>query len=434
MPELISNPDQIQINEQQEIQQIMGDPPSWIVRWGISLVMISVTVLVLIAYIVRYPDIIPAPITLETENPPIRIPARMNGKIESLKVEEGTRVETGQILAILENTADFNSIIELSIFTATVSETGLLDDLDLPKDLSLGVIQDSWSSFTESYKDYVYFLRKDKTSKKARLLKQQIKDTKDLNQVLKRREASFKTDKQIIESKLKRTRNLLAQGLASVVEYEDMQSEYSSIKRQISDMGSEFINNEITIRQLERSILDLAESKDKKDNDKQLKTEETFKKLKSDVEAWKLDFLFTAPIDGVVSFAKPLAENEFVSANDEIMTIVPDNKKSGEIRGFAALPFDGAGKVKIGQRVNIRLNDFPYEQYGSINGAVKKIALIPQKNSYLVEVSLPKKLRTTYNKDLDFRQQMQGMANIVTEERRYLTRILDKVISAFKNK
>lgn len=434
MPELISNPDQILINEQQEIQQIMGDPPSWIVRWGISLVCISVTVLVLIAYIVKYPDIIAAPITLETENPPIRIPARTSGQLIALNVAEGTKVETGQILAILENTASFTDIKELGVFISTVSETGLLDDLDLPKNLSLGVLQDSWSSFSESYQDYIYFLRKDKTRSKARLLRRQIKDTEKLNQVLVSSEAFLQKDKLLIEKRLERSRNLLRQGLVSNADYESIIAESSAIDRQISDMDSQRINNEITIQQLQRSILDLDENKDKTDNDKQLRTEESFQKLKSDLESWKLNFLLTAPIDGTVSFAKPLSENEFVSANDELMTIIPNNEKSGEIRGFAALPFDGAGKVEIGQRVNIRLNDFPYEQYGSINGQVESIALIPQKNSYLVEVSLPEKLRTTYNKDLAFRQQMQGMANIVTEERRYLTRILDKVISAFKNK
>lgn len=434
MPELISDPENILINEQQEIQQIMGEPPSWIVRWGISLVLISVTVLIMISYLVKYPDIIAAPITLETANPPIRVPARMTGKIEQLRVVEGEIVENGQVLAILENTADLVSVDELEVLIAEVNETGIYDDLDLPKNLSLGVLQDSWSSFSESYKDYNYFLRKDKTRTKSRLLRRQIRQNEELADVIQGRKKSLFQDEVLIRKRLDRSMKLLADGLVSEQSHESVQAEFISIKRQIANIEGEFINNKIAIEQLKRSILDLDETKDKTGNEKEVKIEEGFQKLKNDVEVWKMNFIIKAPIDGKVSFFKPMSENEFVSANDEIMTIVPvGEESSGDIQGFASLPFEGAGKVEIGQRVNIWLESFPAEQFGAVIGEVKNIALVPQKNSYLVEVSLPNKLQTTYNKDLPFSQQMVGRANIVTEERRYLERILDKVMSAWKN-
>jgi multidrug resistance efflux pump len=434
MPELISDPEHILINEQQEVQQIMGDPPSWIVRWGISLVLISVTVLVMVSYVVKYPDIIPAPITLETENPPIRVPARMTGKIEQLRVAEGETVETGQILAILENTADLLDVDELEVLIAEVSETGIYDDLNLPKNLSVGTLQDSWSSFSESYKDYTFFLRKDKTSTKARLLRKQIRQNEELASVIEGRKKSLFQEQALIKQKLERSQKLKTEGLVSAENHEGVQAEYISIKRQISNIEGEFINNKIAIEQLKRSILDLGEEQDKTGNEKQVKIEEDFQKLKNDVETWKMNYLIKSPIDGKISFSKPLSVNEFVSANDELMTVVPiGEENSGEIKGLAALPFEGAGKVEIGQRVNIWLESFPAEQFGAVIGEVKNIALVPQQNSYLVEVGLPDKLKTTYNKDLPFSQQMAGQANIITEERRYLERILDKVTSAWKN-
>jgi len=440
MPELISNPEHILINEQQEIQQIMGDPPSWIVRWGISLILISITVLVMISYIVKYADIIPAPITLKTENPPIRVPARMTGKIEQLRVAEGDDVETGQILAILENTADLLSVDELEVLISEVNETGIYEDLDLPQNLSLGALQDSWSSFSESYKDYTYFLRKDKTSTKARLLRKQIRQNEELAVVIEGRKKSLFKEQALIKVKLERSQKLKSEGLVSAESHEAVQSEFISIDRQITNIDAEFINNKIAIEQLKRSILDLGEEKDRTNNEKQVKIEEDFQKLKNDVETWKMNFLIKSPIDGKVSFSKPLSENEFVSANDEMMTIVPvSEESSGEIKGFASLPFEGAGKVEIGQQVNIWLESFPAVEYGMVIGQVKNIALIPQQNSYLVEVSLaevslPNKLLTTYDKELPFSQEMVGTAKIVTEKRPYLERILDKVTSAWKNR
>ena len=433
MPELISDPNHIQINEQQEIQQIMGEPPGWIVRWGISLVFIAVTTLILVAYLVKYPDVIPAEITLQTENPPIRVPARVGGKIEQLLVSEKEEVEKGQVLAVFENTAQKESINTLETFIAEVEENGITPDLRLPDNLILGDLQSSWSSFSEGYKDWLFFLKKDKSSKKASLLKRQIIDTKQLNEVLKDRERSLTKNERIIVAQLNRVRTLEREGLTTKTEVENAEAELINIRRQIADMETEYINNKITIQQLNRQILDLDESKDKSANEKYVKLEEDFKKLKNEVADWQLSFLLKSPIAGKVSFSKPLTENQFVKPGDEVMAIIPADSETGEIIGLAALPFEGAGKVERGQRVNIQLNDYPYQQFGSVNGVVKKIALLPQGNSYLLEVGLPDNLLTTYNEELPFRQQMSGQAKIITEERRYLERLFDKVTSAWKN-
>lgn len=432
--ELINNPNDIQINEQQEIQQIMGEPPAWIVRWGISLVMISVTALFLIAYFVRYPDAVPAEIVLETENPPIRVPARVGGKIEQLRVSEGENVTTGQLLAVLENTADLSDIDRLTELTAGTEPSEVNARMQLPDNLSVGELQDSWSAFAESHRDYRYFRRKDKTSRKADILRRQIEENEDLRRVLERRKISLQEEKNLKTAELNRTQTLQKEGLASVKELENAQASLVLVNRQIADIESEFINNNIAIEQLRRSILDLGETKDLTDNTKQIRMQENFQRLKSELAAWKLNFLLTAPINGTVTFYKPLSENEYISSGDEVMTVVPPGESSGEIKGYATLPFEGAGKVQVGQKVNIRLADFPYQEFGIVRGTVSNIALVPLQNNYLVEVALPQGLESSYNRRLPFRQQMAGAAQIITEERRYLSRILDKVISAWRNR
>ena len=434
MPELINNPQDIQLNEQQEIQQIMGDPPAWIVRWGISLVTIGVTLLLLAAWYVKYPDVIEAPVQLETENPPIRIPAQIGGKIEKLWVSDGQSVKEGALLVTFENSADTTDVERLADFIRSVERTGITSRLDLPDNLELGNLQDSWSSFSESYRAYKYFLRKDRTARKASILREQIRDNQRLVQVLEQRKISLQNKLELTTAKKERSQELYSGGNMSLQDYEAQINEVNDLRRQITDLDSEFINNDITIQQLERSILDLKESRDLSDNSKQLRAEESFQSLKSAVESWKLNFLLKAPIDGQITFTKPLSENEFVQAGDEVMAILPPGNNSGDIKGFAALPFAGAGKAQPGQKVLIRLADFPYQQYGSVEGRVESIAALPQKTGYLIEISLNEGLKTSQNKTeaLPFRQQMPGTARIITEERRYLERIIDKLTSALR--
>ena len=123
-----------------------------------------------------------------------------------------------------------------------------------------------------------------------------------------------------------------------------------------------------------------------------------------------------------------------MAANEPVFTIVP-NEGTDKIIGRAALPAQGSGKVRDSLAVNISLDGYPDEEFGILKARVKSISPVPQEDqTYLVEVELPDTLVTTYNKLIPFQQEMLGQANIVTEDRRILERIFDKLISIFKNK
>ena len=58
-----------------------------------------------------------------------------------------------------------------------------------------------------------------------------------------------------------------------------------------------------------------------------------------------------------------------------------------------------------------------------LNGKIKNVSLIPDKEGlYLVDVKLPKKLITSYNKEIVFKQEMRGTVEIITEDLRLIER------------
>ena len=75
--------------------------------------------------------------------------------------------------------------------------------------------------------------------------------------------------------------------------------------------------------------------------------------------------------------------------------------------------------MKIGQNVNIKLTNFPANEFGILRGEVKNISLIPNVDGlYSVDVALPSKLITSYDIEIDFKQEMSGTAEIITEDLR----------------
>ena len=64
-----------------------------------------------------------------------------------------------------------------------------------------------------------------------------------------------------------------------------------------------------------------------------------------------------------------------------------------------------------------------------MKGIVENISLIPivdgqNAKSYMVDIELPNGLRTSYNKELPFLPEMEGQADIITEDMSLLERFL----------
>jgi HlyD family secretion protein len=75
-------------------------------------------------------------------------------------------------------------------------------------------------------------------------------------------------------------------------------------------------------------------------------------------------------------------------------------------------------------------------EYGMVKVTVKNIALVPvvqnESRNYVLEVDFPNRLTTTYGTTLIFSQQMQGTAEIVTDDLRLLDRFLNPIRALVK--
>ena len=113
---------------------------------------------------------------------------------------------------------------------------------------------------------------------------------------------------------------------------------------------------------------------------------------------------------------------------DEIMTIIPGDKN---YYGNAKVQIAGSGKIKIGQKINIKFDNYPYGEYGIIEGSVQSISLIPKENTYNVTAQLLNGLLTSYGKKLEFKSEMSGQAEIITEDLRLIERFFTTADTAY---
>ncbi len=409
----------------EEFQEVLGAVPPWILRWGITVLAFVVIMLLIGSAILKYPDVIPAQIVLTGSTPPATVVAHASGKIKQLYVNDNQEVKSGDYLAVIDNPADPGDIIILKNY---LEQLNLEDNRFLlpDKNLQLGTLQQLFSSFytilfeyTE-YKRLLYY-----PQKKAITIERIAQYEKQYNSLLSQQQI---TNEQfiLIQKQYHRDSLLNVKGVISDQELETSGNTYLQSRLSNENMRTNLNNMQIQIGQLKESLLDTEQQDTEKLNGFQTQLQSLISQLKTGIQEWELNYILQAPINGKITFAKFWIENQNVSAGEEVFTIVPDS--SNKIIGKAMLPVARSGKVKIGQKVNIRLQNFPENEYGILRGVVSNISLTPvqtiEMTYYSVEVSLPDRLITTYKKRLPDLPNMQGQADIITEDISLLERFI----------
>src|SRR5674536_401606 len=104
----------------------MGRPPGRILRWGTTILILLFVLFILFAWLIRYPDIIPAPVEITTTNPPVTLVSKITGRINYFSVKEKEEVKAGQLVAVMETTASMQEINLLKQTIDTIKRPELL--------------------------------------------------------------------------------------------------------------------------------------------------------------------------------------------------------------------------------------------------------------------------------------------------------------------
>ncbi len=428
MPEKESN--KIEVRSE-EIQDILGQVPHWIIRWGTIVILFTVLVLLAFSWLFRYPDIKRADIIVTTENPPATLVARTDGQIESLFVRDSQYVAIHTHLAVIENPASYSDVISLRFdieeIRTTITSLNREDFIVLNSNYRLGEIQPAYAEFVNRYQDYFQFLDLDYHTKTIRSKQEEIRRYQLYAGRLQSQSKILHQDYELASRQYKRDSSIYAQGLSAEADLE--RSLQAKLQKQLSyeESNTRLSETEIQISQLDQQVLDLELRAREEKEEKQANIRESFNKLISQIDIWEQKYLLQAPIDGIVTFTRYWSENQNVRTGDKVLTIIPSDQ--GDIIGKINLPVEGSGKVKIGQQVNIQFSNYPHLEYGMVKGIIRSISLVPDDQLYAVEVGLPRGLVTYYDIEIPFNQEMLGRGEIITDDRRLIERIFSPIRS-----
>jgi multidrug resistance efflux pump len=408
------------------VKEIMGNPPRKILRWGTT-VMFSVLVLfILFAWFIRYPDTIPSPVEITTMNPPVTLVTKITGRIKYLYVKEREKVSAGQLVAVMETTASIKEIILLKQTVDTISKTESLTIGLLPELSELGELQGYYASFLKNLSDLNNYNINDFYGSKITSITEEINGIQEyINRLIVKEKLYYETQK-LEANKYKRDSMLFA---GKVIPESEIETSHQSLLRINIDLQQVRLDHSAkSIEMSERRQLLQDYKINRLVEREKLNSilEESFLNLKAQINIWENSYLLVSPIDGIATFTKFWSANQSVVKDEPVVNIVP--LETGNFVGRINLKMQRSGKVKTGQLVNIKLSGYPYLEYGMVRGIVKSKSLVPSGDAYIIEIDLPNGLSTLYGVKLEFTQNMQGTAEIITQD----IRLLQKIVNPFR--
>jgi len=427
----IEEPSYVELRSE-DVQEILGTPPHWLVRWGTAIVLVGFGLMLCAAWFIRYPDVVEGKVVITTVIPPVDVVARASGRVRLL-VPDKKLVQENELLAVLQSTADYNDVLNLDMAVDAWQRSDLdsLKSVTPERNLTLGDIQADYVDFVQNLENFQLgkSSKSSATTSNINSIKQQIVQ---LEQSIAYEERGLKRvndQLKIAEELYEKQKELYEQGITSRVDFEEERTKLANLERQRDVYEDNVLRKRSEIINLRKGITEQSISQTENTSGTSSRLLGSLNTLRSSINKWKQTYLVTSPIVGRVSLAA--TEKKFMKEGEPILTIVPQQSKA--IVGRVMLPVEVSGKVKKEQRVIIKLDSYPYQEYGVMRGFVLDKSLVPRDNQYVVTVSVPtnenNNLKTSYDREITFEQQLQGKVEIITEEKGFIARITEHIFS-----
>lgn len=412
----------------EELQDLLGEIPHWILRWGIVVLLLVTIILLVGSYFFKYPDIVSADVTVTTLNPPAAVFSRSSGKIEAIYVSDKQLVKKEEYLAVITNSANTADMLRLKSYLYA-NDRDTLFKKHTVSPLQLGDIQGSYIAFQNVVQEYDNFKTLGYCDKKiAFLLKQIDQQQRNLDRII-RQDKLTRDQFTLTRERFRKDSLLYLKGSMSGPEYNSSQSNYLQGLQGLESSQGNIESQQMQIAQKEEELLNLQLEKAEKERELENRYFNIREQLVIALKNWEMQYVLESPIEGRITFTSYWSANHTVNGGEAVFTVVPT--ENDKLIGKALLPIASSGKVREGQRVNIRFVNYPDQEFGTVTGKVKTISLVPVGENYILEIDLPDGLKTGYGRILKLSQQMKGSADIITDDLRLLERLLQPMRKLF---
>ena len=408
----------IVVQKSDELIDIVSEPPTWIMRGGASVITGILFLFLLGTWVIKYPEVLTGNAVVTTRIQPIRVIVPMGGRMTSLLVKDEMRVKKGAILAETENTTRLSNIPSIR---QLMNETKTFLT-NTQRNISFPATQPGWGDLQADFniirQNYLDFKRLQSDNFKEERIKNRQQQADELRQMIAVNERQKQLNEEAFqnaEERFQGDEKLFKQGVTSKFDYIASKNKRLEQQRERENFEKEILGNHLKLNELERDVQEISYAYTEKKRLCLDNIEQSLYNIENSLRHWQQNYLITAPADGKLVFLKNLTENQYLKTADTLFALMPVEES---FMATVDIPVRGMGKARIGQKVIIKLDDYPYQEFGVLEGKVTSLEPSLTIHSYRVKVSLKNGLKSTYHQKFKFRSEMAGTAQIVTTDLR----------------
>lgn len=401
--------------------------PGYILRRGTAYMFVFFFLVLLLVGIISFNQVVKGSVTLTSKSPPVEIKVKRDGNLSTIYYKPGDSILAGDIVAVLDNPVSQKDITFLkdrllNDYPVVLSPEAL--STEFPLNLNLGIsLQAAYNRFLEEYHTLIL---ENTLGHNQKMEQRLLKNIDNQGSILNSKKQEFQlmeNSLSISTENINRHRQLFEKGVISKFDLEKVELEFTEKNRQYSLLKQQMIQLQADKDMAKNDLEILRTSEERKLSLQEVELVFAQQNLLNEISAWEDKNLIKSPVAGRLSYNQVWGEHQNVEEGEVVFTIVPYMRK--DLLGKCIVPVQNAGQISRGQKVYLKLDNYPYREWGMIKARVNSISEVPSREivpSYIVYIDVDS-LVTSYGKELNLHQELIGTAEIVLEEVTLLERV-----------
>ncbi|MCA6493138.1 MAG: HlyD family efflux transporter periplasmic adaptor subunit [Chitinophagaceae bacterium] len=289
----------------------------------------------------------------------------------------------------------------------------------------MGELQQNYQQFMNAYQEFKDYLGEGFYIRKKCLLGLDTVYLSKAQESLQQQKELLLKDLSLSEETYKVNQSLFDSKVISKQDHRVEQSKLLNKKITIPQVNSQILNNQSQMRDKRKEIFDLDHTISKQ-QDVFLQSAQVFK---SQLNEWDKKYIIRAPINGkLILFA--MAQAKHFSKTGTLLGYI--NPPKSEYYAEANLSQYNFGKIEVGQKVQLRFDAYPFQEFGFVTGSIGYVSDISLDSGFLTRINITDGLVTSSHKSLRYRDGLKAEAQIVTKDMRLSERFYYNIVSSLK--
>lgn len=420
-----------------QIDDLIENAPGWLLRSGISMVAIITALTLILAAVIRFPDKLTCTGIMSSATPPIEHKSIIEGVIDTIYVKDNESVEAGAALVLIQNSCKVSDLKKLSDFIKNFEE---LQDysqvlhLKFPTRLQLGEIQKEYTELENRFLEFVIQKKEAALQQQMAIIEVQIIRTDKLLSVLADQKELAEKQLALVNKDNRRNALLKEQNVISDMDMEKSDRELITFQNQFLVLENTLIENQIRKEQLRLEKQKLRKEITDFETKSMLAIDRSISTLRHSIKVWEERYVVSAKVSGTVSFDAKITSKARINATDPIVTIIPPSEAQRKFVLATSLHSFGVGKIRPGEKAILKIDNYPYKEYGVIVSSLLSVSKLPVEDrngnaNYQFIIPLKDTIKTSYGVEIPYKPNTVVAVEIITEDKS----LLERVFSEFLN-